>query len=375
MCAAAVAIAGGSGSMQSGAALSNVVFASSLPNSVVHSSPVTCTLQHASGMLQVVSGAERGTRAHLYCNVVAVAQQVLKATPATDMPADGGPRDLADRAALLLKHLLGNGPAHATAESTSAMTLSNDVGGLHLDPFRLESALQMEAVLADGGAGGAAASGEVHVPSAIGAVLLGQHTDGIHPSKAPVATVCASKHAPLSSSFVMSCEPGPAAVITEACSVEVRSVQFRPLKADRLSHGGEWPAQGTFGVATGPSDAVLPRAGAPTAMDLDQLTELVQSTVESILGSAVTADEPLMAAGLDSLGATEVRHNLQGAVGLELPATLVFDHPTTQAIVQYVHEEMNGTDSGQQIPKVMPAKCAVDLDVGKSVVCTILQSS
>jgi aryl carrier-like protein len=61
-------------------------------------------------------------------------------------------------------------------------------------------------------------------------------------------------------------------------------------------------------------------------MGVEEVSQLVQRTVEAVLGEAVDSQEPLMAAGLDSLGATEVRNSLQTSLSLELPATLVSCH-------------------------------------------------
>lgn len=55
-----------------------------------------------------------------------------------------------------------------------------------------------------------------------------------------------------------------------------------------------------------------------------------------VLGGSVGPDEPLMAAGLDSLGAVELRNSLERATGLSLPSTLVFDYPTEAAISMYI---------------------------------------
>ena len=64
--------------------------------------------------------------------------------------------------------------------------------------------------------------------------------------------------------------------------------------------------------------------------------EQVQESVRGILGTDIGPDEPLMAAGLDSLGAVELKNSLEAKMGLQLPGTLVFDYPTEAAIVGYV---------------------------------------
>jgi acyl carrier protein len=56
-----------------------------------------------------------------------------------------------------------------------------------------------------------------------------------------------------------------------------------------------------------------------------------------LLGIAhVSADTPLMDAGVDSLTAVEFRNSLSKPLGITLPSTLVFDHPSITAISDYM---------------------------------------
>jgi acyl carrier protein len=71
------------------------------------------------------------------------------------------------------------------------------------------------------------------------------------------------------------------------------------------------------------------------------ILDAVRAEVARILSlssaDVVTADRPLRELGLDSLMAVELRNALGKRVGLTLPATLAYDHPTPAAIAKYVH--------------------------------------
>ena len=52
-----------------------------------------------------------------------------------------------------------------------------------------------------------------------------------------------------------------------------------------------------------------------------------------------------MAAGLDSLGAVELRNTLRDRLGgLQLPSTLLYDHQSVSAIASFILEDLSGPD-------------------------------
>lgn len=77
--------------------------------------------------------------------------------------------------------------------------------------------------------------------------------------------------------------------------------------------------------------------------------EIVGQVVSRVAGRDVGDEEPLLSAGIDSIGAVELRRELQQLVGVNLPPTIVFDYPTIAELTDYlksVEAERSSGDDG-----------------------------
>ena len=54
------------------------------------------------------------------------------------------------------------------------------------------------------------------------------------------------------------------------------------------------------------------------------------------LGTLIAAETPLMVAGLDSIAATELSRMVGERIEMELPSTLLFDHPTASSMARFI---------------------------------------
>ncbi|XTZ15526.1 type I polyketide synthase [Micromonospora echinospora] len=84
------------------------------------------------------------------------------------------------------------------------------------------------------------------------------------------------------------------------------------------------------------------------------LLDLVRVHAAAVLGhasaDAVGADRPFREIGFDSLSAVEMRNRLGEAVGLKLPATLVFDQPTPTLLAGWLADRILGVTAQVDAP-------------------------
>ncbi|MFD9240279.1 beta-ketoacyl synthase N-terminal-like domain-containing protein, partial [[Kitasatospora] papulosa] len=111
-----------------------------------------------------------------------------------------------------------------------------------------------------------------------------------------------------------------------------------------------------------PGGATTPLGERLAALGEDErtgfLAELVRSEAAGVLGHAATDPvedhSTFKDLGFDSLTAVELRNRLAAVTGLRLPATLVFDHPSPQALTAHLLSRLTGEDR----PAATPARAS-----------------
>ncbi|MFG2994797.1 type I polyketide synthase [Streptomyces sp. NPDC048257] len=121
------------------------------------------------------------------------------------------------------------------------------------------------------------------------------------------------------------------------------------------------PTRRAAGTADAATSAPAERlTGLSAAEQTAHVLELVRTQVSTVLGyagpEAVEKDRSFRELGFDSLTAVELRNLLGAATGLRLPATLVFDYPTSAVLADHLRSELIGTAPVTSAPVVLAAR-------------------
>ncbi|MFF4324746.1 type I polyketide synthase [Streptomyces sp. NPDC001568] len=106
------------------------------------------------------------------------------------------------------------------------------------------------------------------------------------------------------------------------------------------------PTRRAAGAAEIGDTAARALIGLTDAEQAAYVLDVVRTQVAAVLGHAgpesVEADRSFRELGFDSLTAVELRNLLGAATGLRLPATLVFDYPTSVVLAEHLRTELLG---------------------------------
>ncbi|MCX4759400.1 SDR family NAD(P)-dependent oxidoreductase, partial [Streptomyces sp. NBC_01275] len=103
----------------------------------------------------------------------------------------------------------------------------------------------------------------------------------------------------------------------------------------------------------------------PESERLRALLDLVRSHTAVVLGNGQSAQDigphqGFVDLGLDSLSNLELQDRLHDATGVELPSTLIFDHPTADALAGHLCAELGGAAGNGSAVAVGPALAELD---------------
>ncbi|QDY81404.1 hypothetical protein FQU76_30195 [Streptomyces qinzhouensis] len=115
--------------------------------------------------------------------------------------------------------------------------------------------------------------------------------------------------------------------------------------------------------------------GTPPAEQRHLVLAAVRTEVAAVLGhdsDGIGANRAFRDLGFDSLTAVELSRRLAPVTGLQLPPTLVFDHPTLADVAAHVHQRL--TDATAELFATLDrlesrlADSALDADAGRAAV-------
>ena len=82
---------------------------------------------------------------------------------------------------------------------------------------------------------------------------------------------------------------------------------------------------------------------------MESIEQRISAVLQKLVGAEVDIAQPFTEAGLDSLGAVELRTQLGAEFEIDLPATMAFDYPTIRALAQYIASSLPSNIRSSQV--------------------------
>ncbi|WP_452750562.1 beta-ketoacyl synthase N-terminal-like domain-containing protein, partial [Streptomyces celluloflavus] len=143
--------------------------------------------------------------------------------------------------------------------------------------------------------------------------------------------------------------------------------QVEAMRAADAAAAGAGQAATGSGQAEPANELAGQLAGLGAAKRQKAVEELVRSHAAAVLGHESAADVPSQLAfrevGFDSLTAVELRTRLNGATGVRLPATVVFDHPNPVALAEEIVRRLFGAEDVAAAPVASAANASEPLAI------------
>ena len=125
-----------------------------------------------------------------------------------------------------------------------------------------------------------------------------------------------------------------------------RSSLFRDLQEPSGAQTGEKPS----GKKDVRADLLAAEAGRPRAQVFDAFVREQVAQVLRMPPARIPSDKPLKTLGLDSLMSIELRNRLETALGVSLPASLIWNYPTVAAMTPFLAEKIGISLEAQSQP-------------------------
>lgn len=101
--------------------------------------------------------------------------------------------------------------------------------------------------------------------------------------------------------------------------------------------------------------------GKVTVRSASEITMKIQSIATDVIGRDISAVEPLMDAGLDSLSGQEMKQQIEDEYNIELSPTAAFDYPTVSALANFVAGELGGEQKDASTEETGPKVSIADV--------------